>query len=102
MLALFAIATTAAVSLIRSWAVPVYWTVIDYLSDHDPSDTEMIRDLWPRRLIQPSWLATGPNLLTRWQHAEMNARISLIVVLWLTIVAVLLATLFRHREHKRT
>lgn len=100
MVALFVVVTTGAIFLIRSWAVPVYWTVISYMSDHDASDTEMIKDLWPYRLIQPSWLTTGPNLLGRWQHAEMHARITLIVILWLAVVAVLLNAHFGQQRQQ--
>ena len=100
-LGLLVVVTASAVLLIRSWAIPVWWTVISYMGNPDATDSEMIKDLWPHRIIQPDWLSSGSDLFGRWQHAEMHARITLVVIVWLAIVLALLYTAFRQRQPKR-
>ena len=55
----------------RSWAIPVWWTVISYMGNPDATDSEMIKDLWPHRIIQPDWLSSdGPF----WPMATRSSR----------------------------
>ena len=98
-LGLLVLATVSAVVLIRLWAIPVWWTVLVY---PDINDSEVINEFWPYRIVQPDWLSSGSDLLGRWQHAEMHARITLIVIVWVAIVSALVYTAFRQRQPRQT
>lgn len=79
-------ATVIAALLLRFWASVV--TSVSYMSDHTPSDSEIIKDMWRVRIVQPAWLSQGPDLLIRWMYAEQKAREITVILLWFALVAV--------------
>ena len=94
-----AVATAIAALLLRFWASAVV-TGVSYISDHTPTESEIIKDMWPVRIVQPAWLSAGPgSLLTRWMYAEEEAREIAVILLWFTLVTI---AGFRHARQERT
>ena len=54
------------------------------------NDTRTIKEVWPVRIVQPSWLVQTDDLLWRWEMAEMRAREITVAVLWLCVVTLVI------------
>jgi len=80
------VATTAI-----AYAGLYYWTPVaesfggSFIATADNA-TRIIKEVWPIRIIQPSWLSQNYDLLYRWEIAEMKAREITIAVLWLCVI----------------
>jgi hypothetical protein len=72
----------AVVALTLFWAIAPAITPVIALSDGNEAD--LIRELWPIRLVQPEWVFYfyGPSL-TYWTLAESIARLVLVILGWL-------------------
>ena len=62
------------------------------------TDTDLIRERCPIRLIQPEWVSSQPDTLLNWCVAETKARLGLIAVFWMGCVTVLV---WRHLKNKK-
>jgi hypothetical protein len=54
------------------------------------TETDLIRELAPIRLIQPGWVSSTPDTLSNWLAAETSARLALVLCLWLITVILIL------------
>jgi hypothetical protein len=82
------VATVAAAVVVWFWALRPFGFA-SYLSSTEATDTEIIRQYWPHRLVEPEWINAGPDRLDRlmkWHSAETVVRLSVVGVLWVAIV----------------
>jgi hypothetical protein len=93
--------TVGAAAAAWFWALPVILCFISYMysPSHPPTDAQMIRELWPFRLVQPEWLSRTSDqrldLLVRWEVTETTVRLSLIFLVWAFFVFLVI---HRHRR----
>jgi hypothetical protein len=70
-----------------------YWTPIEFngsfLGGADNA-TQIINELFPFRLVQPSWLSQTNDLLIRWEVIEGRAREITVVSLWFAFVLIVI------------
>jgi len=97
-LALVVAATAAAYLLLCYWA-PVPTQLSGSFLGGAENDTRTIKEVWPVRIIQPSWLPQTDQLLWRWELVEARAREIAIAVLWLCAVTFVI---LRDRSLERT
>ena len=84
--ALFAIGTAAVVGFAWSWALPPLFSFVSFMSDHSPTDVEIIDRFWPTRIVQPAWFA-GDHIFLPWSASETGARLILLLVAWVAFSA---------------
>src|SRR5439155_15340083 len=100
--------TLVAAAAVWFWALSVMFCFISYMysPSHPPTDAQMIRDLWPFRLVQPQWLGRASDhtwdLLVRWQATETSVRTLLIFLLWAALVVRLVYTHHRLMRCQQT
>src|SRR5438132_14333827 len=82
-------ATTLAYLLYYYWT-PVPTQLSGSFLGGAENDTRTIKQMWPVRIIQPSWLPQTDELLWRWEMAEMKAREIAVAVLWLCVVTIVI------------
>ena len=88
-LALVVAATAVAYLLLYYWT-PVPTQLSGSFLGGAENDTRTIKEVWPVRIIQPSWLSQTDDLLWRWDMAEMRAREIAVAVLWLCLVTIVI------------
>jgi hypothetical protein len=88
-LVLVVAATTLAYLLYYYWT-PVPTQLSGSFLGGAENDTRTIKEVWPVRIIQPSWLPQTDELLSRWEIAEMRAREIAVALLWLCIVSIVI------------
>jgi hypothetical protein len=93
-------ATFAAVAAAWLWALrPLGFA--SYLSSTGATDTDIIRQYWPHRLVEPEWISATPDgldRLMRWHSYETMARLSVVAALWLLVVEGFLYGVIRRRR----
>jgi hypothetical protein len=78
-----------------AYVLHYYWTPVpekfsgEFMGGPE-NDTRMIKEVWPVRIIQPSWLPQTDDLFWRWQMAEWKAREIAVALLWLCIVSIVI------------
>src|SRR5688500_15638052 len=60
------------------------------------TETDLIRDRAPIRLVQPEWVSNTPDKIMNWVVAETCARLGLILTLW--VVSLILIVRSRSEE----
>jgi len=88
-LALVVAATALAYVLLYYWT-PVPASLSGSFLGGAENDTRTIKEVWPVRIIQPSWLRQTDDLLWRWEIAEMRAREIAVAVVWLCVVTIVI------------
>jgi hypothetical protein len=88
-LALVVAVTALAYMLLYYWT-PVPMQLAGSFLGGAENDTRTIKEVWPVRIIQPSWLPQTDELLWRWEMAEMRAREIAVAVLWLCLVTIVI------------
>jgi len=84
------IAATALAYLLYYYWTPVPTQFSGEFMGGPENDTRMIKEVWPVRIIQPSWLPQRNDLWWRWQMAEMKAREIAVALLWLCVVTIVI------------
>jgi hypothetical protein len=94
------LATVAAAAAIWFWALrPLGFA--SYLSSTEATDADIIRQYWPRHLVEPEWIKAPPDghdRLMKWHLAETVARLSVVAVLWFIITG---GAVFRFIRRRR-
>jgi hypothetical protein len=82
--------TLALIASIAAIAAAWFWALGPFLGSHfyavpnGATEADIIRQYWPRRLIEPEWIAT-PDRLMNWHLDETVARLTCIAVLWIVV-----------------
>jgi hypothetical protein len=84
------VAVTAVAYLLYYYWTPVPTQLSGSFLGGAENDTRTIKEVWPVRIIQPSWLPQTDELLWRWEMAEMRAREIAVAVLWLCLVTIVI------------
>jgi hypothetical protein len=84
------VVTTAVAYLLLYYWTPVPTQLSGSFLGGAENDTRTIKEVWPVRIIQPSWLPQTDELLWRWEMAEMKAREIAVAVLWLCVVTIVI------------
>jgi hypothetical protein len=91
-----------AVASIIGFLLLWFWTPIEFngsfLAGADNA-RHIIDDLFPYRLIQPSWLKQTDDLVIRWERTEERAREIVIIALWFGFVS---TVILRNARQERT
>ena len=95
-----ALAAVAAAVAIWSWALrPLGF--VSYLTSTGATDIAVIRQYWPHRLIDPTWISAtsnGLDLFSKWHMTETVARLSVVGVLWFIVVGGVVYRFIRKQE----
>jgi hypothetical protein len=76
------IAVTAVAALAGFfWGLSPF-SFTSYMSNHVPTEREMIDYFWPHRIVQPGWFANTPDGTLRWTVSEVAARLAVIGACW--------------------
>jgi hypothetical protein len=77
--------TLAAIAAAWFWALPPMTTSLLYLCPHNWSDADLVRHLWHFRFVQPQLVASPPQYdYLRWAQAETLARLSVVLLGWIS------------------
>jgi hypothetical protein len=84
------VAVTAVAYLLDYYWTPVPTQLSGSFLGGAEKDTRTIKEVWPVRIIQPSWLPQTDELFSRWEKAEMRAREIAVAALWLCLVTIVI------------
>jgi hypothetical protein len=90
--------TSAALVVAWLWAVAPVTAPLLYIHSSGWTDADLVRRIWPVRLIQPEWVSSPPQYdYLRWTQAETLARLSVVFIAWIASVGWIVRT-SRHRQ----
>jgi hypothetical protein len=73
-------------------------TPLLYIHSSGWTDADLVRHIWPVRLIQPEWVNSPPQYdYLRWIQAETLARLSVVFIAWIASVGWIIR-ISRHRQ----
>ncbi len=92
------LALTALAGLVGSrWALaPLGFHTI--VGPAHTGDTELIRECWPHRLVQPEWVSSTPDTYMNWSLTEAMVRLGIVAAVWLSTTTGLV---IRHRRRSK-
>jgi len=97
----FQLAVITLAAIVAAWflAPPPILTPLFYLTPTNWTGAELVRHLWPFRLIQPEWVSNPPQYdYLRWAQAETLARLAMMFLGWLGGATWLLQRHLRRRK----
>jgi hypothetical protein len=84
-----AVALASIVAFLLMWFwTPVAESLTGSFLGGPPYGRQIIDEVWPFRLIQPSWLGETDDLIYRWEVAETKAREITVISLWFIAVTI--------------
>jgi hypothetical protein len=83
---LLLLATLAALATVWFWALNPFLTLLGYIYPSNWNEADLVRHIWHFRLVQPEWVSSPPDFM-RWSEAETLARLSVVFICWLVIIA---------------
>ena len=93
-----AVLTIAAGIAAWFWALAPLLTALLYIYSSDWTDADLVKHLWPYRLIQPEWVGDPPKYdYMKWSQIEALARLSVVLLGWLAGVVWLVRQHIRSR-----
>jgi len=95
---LLALTTLAALAAAFLWGLAPLLTPLATI--HDGTEADLIREIWPLRLVQPEWVSIPPNHYQRWEMAETLARLIVVFLGWVTTTTSLVRRYLR--SHRNT
>lgn len=94
--------TAIGLAMTWLWAAPPVTTSLLYIHSNGWTDADLVRHIWPVRLVQPGWVTSPPQYdYLRWTQAETLARLSVVFIAWIASVGGIVRTSLRRQPFNR-